>query len=69
MAEKIDKTLIEREPYGCFNTPIPGEGLTSSPDNAKAWERPPQYVDDDKAMEALYLLLTCLLYTSPSPRD
>jgi len=58
MAEKIDKTLIEREPYGGFNTPIPGEGLTSSPDNAKAWERPPQYVDDDKAMEALYLLLT-----------
>ena len=58
MAEKIDKTLIEREPYGGFNTPIPGEGLTSSPDNAKAWERPPQYVDEDKAMEALYLLLT-----------
>ena len=58
MAEKIDKTLVEREPFGGFNTPIPGEGLTSSPDNAKAWERPPQYVDDDKAMEALYLLLT-----------
>ena len=58
MAEKIDKSLVEREPFGGFNTPIPGEGLTGSPDNAKAWERPPQYVDDDKAMEALYLLIT-----------
>ena len=58
MAEKIDKSLVEREPFGGFNTPIPGEGLTGSPDNAKAWERPPQYVDDNKAMEALYLLIT-----------
>ena len=58
MAEPIDKKLIEREPRGGFDFPIPGESLTSSPDNAKAWERPPQYVDEDKAMEALYLLLT-----------
>mgnify|MGYP003645661230 FL=1 len=58
MAEKIDKTNIDREPFGGFNTPIPGESLTTSPDTARAWERPPQYVDDDKAMEALYLLIT-----------
>ena len=54
----IDKKLIEREPSGGFDNPIPGESLTSSPDNAKSWERPPQYVNEDKAMEALYLLLT-----------
>ena len=58
MAEPIDKKLIEKEPRGGFDFPIPGESLTSSPDNAKAWERPPEYVDEDKAMEALYLLLT-----------
>ena len=58
MAEPIDKKLIEREPRGGFDNPIPGESLTSSPDNAKSWERPPQYVNEDKAMEALYLLLT-----------
>ena len=58
MAEPIDKKLIEREPRGGFDNPIPGESLTSSPDNAKAWERPPQYVNEDRAMEALYLLLT-----------
>ena len=58
MAEPIDKNLILREPRGGFDAPIPGESLTSSPDNAKAWERPPQYVNEDRAMEALYLLLT-----------
>ena len=58
MAEPIDKKLIEREPMGGFDAPIPGESLTSSPDNAKSWERPPQYVNEDRAMEALYLLLT-----------
>ena len=58
MAEPIDKKLIEREPNGGFDNPIPGESLTSSPDNAKSWERPPQYVNEDRAMEALYLLLT-----------
>jgi len=58
MAEPIDKKLIEQEPRGGFDAPIPGESLTSSPDNAKSWERPPQYVNEDRAMEALYLLLT-----------
>ena len=58
MAEKIDKALVMNEPIGGFDSPIPGESLTSSPDNAKAWERPSQYVNEDRAMEALYLLLT-----------
>ena len=58
MAEPIDKKLIAREPIGGFDAPIPGESLTASPDNAKTWERPPQYTNEDKAMEGLYLLLT-----------
>ena len=58
MAVNIDKKLIEHEPRGGFDDHFPGESLTSSPDNAKAWERPPQYTNEDKAMEGLYLLLT-----------
>src|SRR5210317_2262996 len=56
MAEKLDKTLIQNQ--NAFNAPIPGESLTTSPNTPNAWERPPQYADEDKAMEELYLLLT-----------
>ena len=58
MAEPIDKKLIEKEPRGGFDFPIPGESLTSSPDNSKAWERPPQYTDEEDAMRAVYMVLT-----------
>ena len=58
MAEKIDKTLLKNENTTSFNAPIPGESLTTSPNTPNAWERPPQYADEDKAMEELYLLLT-----------
>ena len=58
MAEKIDKTLLENESMTSFNAPIPGESLTSSPETPTAWERPPLYTDEDKAMEELYLVLT-----------
>ena len=56
MAEQLDKTLIQNQ--NSFNAPIPGESLTASPSTPNAWERPPQYADEDKAMEELYLLLT-----------
>lgn len=58
MAEKLDKTLIQDENVNSFNNPIPGESLTASPSTPNAWERPPQYTEEDKAMEALYLVLT-----------
>jgi len=56
MAEQLDKTLIQNQ--NSFNAPIPGESLTAFPSTPNAWERPPQYADEDKAMEELYLLLT-----------
>ena len=37
-----------------FDAPVPGQSLTDTPGNYP-WEHPPLY--------------TCLLYTSPSPRD
>ena len=59
MAEKIEKTLIRKGvSMPSFNAPIPGESLTASPETPTAWEQPPLYTDEDKAMEELYLVLT-----------
>ena len=58
MAEQFDKTLIQDENINSFNAPIPGESLTASPQTPYAWERPPQYTDEEKAMEQLYLVIT-----------
>ena len=41
-----------------FNAPIPGESLTASPDTPTAWERPPEYTDQEEAMRAVYFELT-----------
>ena len=58
MAEQLDKTLINDEEAVSFNAPIPGESLTVSPETPNNWETPPRYVDAEKAMEELYLLMT-----------
>ena len=58
MAERLQQNQFDEVGVNPFNAPVPGESLTASPETPKAWERPPQYVDDDKAMEALYLLIT-----------
>ena len=41
-----------------FNAPIPGESLTASPDTPTAWERPPEFTDQEDAMRAVYFELT-----------
>ena len=41
-----------------FNAPIPGESLTASPDTPTAWERPPEFTDQEDAMRAVYMELT-----------
>ena len=58
MAEKVIPSEYEEAGLNPFNAPIPGESLTSSPENPKAWERPPEFTNEDDAMKALYLLLT-----------
>ena len=55
---RLEKNSIEEAGVNPFNAPIPGESLTSSPENPKAWERPPEFADDDEAMQEIYLLLT-----------
>tara|TARA_R110000751_G_scaffold73044_2_gene147894 strand:- start:2996 stop:3586 length:591 start_codon:yes stop_codon:yes gene_type:complete len=55
---RLEKNSIEEAGVNPFNAPIPGEGMTNSPDNPKAWERPPEHSDEDTAMKELYLLLT-----------
>ena len=58
MAEKIVDTEYERANINPFNAPTPGESLTNSPDMPQAWERPPQYTEQDEAMEEIYLEIT-----------
>ena len=58
MAERIKETEYEKANINPFNAPTPGESLTNSPDMPQAWERPPQFTEQDEAMEAIYLELT-----------
>ena len=58
MAEKIKENQFDEVGVNPFNAPIPGESLTDSPDTPKAWERPPQYTDEEDAMRAVYMVLT-----------
>ena len=58
MAEKIKENQFDEVGVNPFNSPIPGESLTASPENAKAWETPPEYTDQDEAMMAVYMVLT-----------
>ena len=58
MAEKIKENQFDAIGVNPFNAPIPGEALTTAPDMPRAWERPPQYTSQNKAMEAIYMELT-----------
>ena len=53
MAEKLQQRRFEEEAISPFNAPIPGESLTASPDNAKSWERPPEFTDEEQATSIL----------------
>ena len=58
MAERLKENQFDETGVNPFNAPIPGESLTASPDTPKAWERPPQYTDEEDAMRAVYMVLT-----------
>ena len=58
MAEKLEKNQFDEVGVNPFNAPVPGESLTSPSDMPKAWERPPQYSEQDEAMEEIYMELT-----------
>ena len=58
MAERIKETEYEKANVNPFNAPTPGESLTNSPDMPKAWERPPQFNEQDEAMEEIYMEIT-----------
>ena len=58
MAEKIKQTQFDKVGVNPFSAPTPGESLTTPTDMPKAWERPPQFVDQGNAMEAVYMELT-----------
>ena len=58
MAERLKTNQFDESGVNPFNAPVPGESLTSSPETPKAWERPPQYTDEEEAMRAVYMVLT-----------
>jgi len=58
MAEKLKENQFDEVGVNPFNAPIPGESLTSPSDMPKAWERPPQYTEQDEAMEQIYMEIT-----------
>ena len=58
MAEKVNENQFDKVGVNPFNAPIPGESLTVAPDSTHSWERPPQYTNDEDALEALYFELT-----------
>jgi len=58
MAERIRQNQFDEVGVNPFNAPVPGESLTASPDTPRAWERPPEYTDQDEAMMAVYMELT-----------
>ena len=58
MAEKIQQNQFDEQGVNPFNAPVPGESLTASPDTPTAWERPPEFTDQEDAMRAVYFELT-----------
>ena len=58
MAEKIQQNQFDEQGVNPFNAPVPGESLTASPDTPTAWERPPEFTDQEEAMRAVYMELT-----------
>ena len=58
MAERLQQNQFDEVGVNPFNAPVPGESLTSSPETPKAWEKPPEYTDQDEAMMAVYMILT-----------
>ena len=58
MAKRIKETEYEKANVNPFNAPTPGESLTNSPDMPQAWERPPQFTEQDEAMEEIYMEIT-----------
>lgn len=45
-------------PDQLFNSPVPGQSLTESPDNASPWEMPPKFSSPGPALDHFYQVCT-----------
>lgn len=54
----IDVDAFDNDGINPFDAPIPGESLTSDPNNPKPWERPPEFTDVNEAIQYMFLRLT-----------
>jgi hypothetical protein len=55
--------MNQKEIYGDvgidpFDAPIPGESLTSDPEDQKPWEKPPEFTDINVALQDTFLQIT-----------
>ena len=55
----------------CYMVDLPGYGYAKiSRETAAKWMKMiEKYLDSSQALRVVFLLIDCLLYTSPSPRD
>lgn len=53
--ETMQATLGGLDP---LDVPTPGESLTTDPENPRAYERPPQFTDLNKAVDDLFMRMT-----------
>ena len=53
MAESYEASGIDP-----FESPIPGASLTSNPENPRAWETPPEYTTQEKALKNIFTNIT-----------
>ena len=60
MAEinKTEPNEFEKANVNPFNSPIPGEGLTQSPEQKFPWEQPPRHTEVKPVMEEIFLQIT-----------
>jgi len=53
MAESYEASGVDP-----FEAPIPGASLTSDPENPRAWETPPEYTTQEKALKNIFTNIT-----------
>ncbi len=63
MADENNKNIEMAESYessgvDLFEAPIPGASLTSDPENPRAWETPPEYTTQEKALKNIFTNIT-----------
>ena len=55
---KTEPNEFEKANVNPFNSPVPGEALTQSPEQRLPWEQPPRHTEVKPVMEEIFLQIT-----------